>query len=237
MFDPKGPTFFELARQALSSTTKGYDLLAPKFEYTPFRTPDLLIEPLVEVVNREPTLDFLDIACGTGAIARKVAPSVEGRTIGIDISTGMLNEGRALAKTEGVDVIFQEMDLFDMRFHEQFDVVATAGAFGHILEPEQPRFVELVYQALKPGGRFIFITGPMPAKSDPIYWLARGFNAAMHVRNALIQPPFIMFYLTFTLEQASELLWKQGFDIRVEAPWANTDYHRLRLVIARKPHR
>ncbi len=231
MFDPKGPTFFELARQA----TKGYDLLAPKLEYTPFRTPDVLLEAVVEAVRAKPVLDLLDLACGTGAIARKVAPVVQGRTIGIDVSTGMLDEGRALARAEGVDVVFQEMDVFDMRFHEQFDVVATAGAFGHILEPEQPRFVELVYQALTPGGRFIFITGPMPAKSDPAYWLARGFNAAMHVRNALIQPPFIMFYLTFTLEQASELLWKQGFDIRVEDPYADTPYSRLRLVIARKP--
>jgi hypothetical protein len=30
----------ELARQALSSVEGGYDLLAPKFDHTPFRTPD-----------------------------------------------------------------------------------------------------------------------------------------------------------------------------------------------------
>ena len=40
MFHAKGPTFWELAVQALSSTEHGYDLLAPKFDYTPFRTPD-----------------------------------------------------------------------------------------------------------------------------------------------------------------------------------------------------
>ena len=39
MFHPQGPTFWELARQALSSTQRGYDLLAPKFDFTPFRTP------------------------------------------------------------------------------------------------------------------------------------------------------------------------------------------------------
>ena len=49
MFHPKGPTLLELTKQALSSTTKGYDLLAEKFEYTPFRTPDILLEPLVAV--------------------------------------------------------------------------------------------------------------------------------------------------------------------------------------------
>src|SRR5215471_9734038 len=44
MFHGPGPTFFELARQVLSSTEKGYDLLAPKFDLTSFRTPDRLIE-------------------------------------------------------------------------------------------------------------------------------------------------------------------------------------------------
>ena len=43
MFHPDGPTFWELARQALSSTTRGYDLLAPKFDVTPFRTPDVIL--------------------------------------------------------------------------------------------------------------------------------------------------------------------------------------------------
>ena len=44
MFRPGGPTFVELARQALSSVERGYDLLAPKFDLTPFRTHDELLE-------------------------------------------------------------------------------------------------------------------------------------------------------------------------------------------------
>jgi len=234
MFDPKGPTFMELARQALSSTTKGYDLLAPKFEYTPFRTPDELIDPMVHEIKREDVSDLLDLACGTGAIARRCAPHL-GRTLGIDVSTGMLQEARRLAQEEGVHAEFKEMDLFKMPFDTEFDVIATAGAFGHVLPPAQRTFVDVVWRALRPGGRFIFITGPMPPKSDPAYWMARGFNAAMHVRNALIQPPFIMFYLTFTVERASTLLWERGFEIRVEDAYRNTPYHRARLVIARKP--
>ncbi len=122
-----------------------------------------------------------------------------------------------------------------MPFNEEFDVIATSGAFGHILQPDQKKFIDLVWKSLRPGGRFIFITGPMPSVSDPAYWLARGFNAAMHVRNALIDPPFIMFYLTFSLERASALLWERGFEIRTEEPYRGTPYARGRLVIARKP--
>ncbi len=49
MFHPKGPTFLELTRQCLSSTEHGYDLLADKFDYTPYRTP----EEVLQVVKGE----------------------------------------------------------------------------------------------------------------------------------------------------------------------------------------
>ena len=45
MFHPQGPTVWELLVQALSSTEQGYDLLAPKFDSTPFRTPEAILGP------------------------------------------------------------------------------------------------------------------------------------------------------------------------------------------------
>ena len=38
----------------------------------------------------------------------------------------------------------------------------------------------------------------------------------MRVRNALIKPEFVMFYLTFPLERAVELCGEAGFGTRVE---------------------
>ena len=110
MFHPKGPTLRELAVQALSSTERGYDLLAPKFDYTPFRTPDAV---------------------------------------------------------------------------------------------------------LRPGGRLVFVTSPMPPPWSARYWLARGFNAAMHVRNLLVSPPFVMYYLTFLLPDVEPLLRRAGLAVEV----------------------
>ena len=47
MFHPHGPTIRALLVQALSSTARGYDLLAPTFEYTTFRTPDAIVAPAI----------------------------------------------------------------------------------------------------------------------------------------------------------------------------------------------
>ncbi|MBL8917045.1 MAG: SAM-dependent methyltransferase, partial [Archangium sp.] len=66
MFHRDGPSFLELARQALSSTESGYDQLAARFDVTPFRTPDALLTPFFADVFREGPVDSaLDVACGT----------------------------------------------------------------------------------------------------------------------------------------------------------------------------
>src|SRR5881275_1412415 len=95
MFHPKGPTFWELAVQALSSTQRGYDLLAPKFDYTPFRTPDAIVRVVGErLARRGPFADGLDLCCGTGVGLRMLQPLCTRCVVGLDFSAGMLAEAR-----------------------------------------------------------------------------------------------------------------------------------------------
>ena len=53
MFSPQGPSLRELAVQALSSVEGGYDLLAAKFDHTPFRTPDGILDATAVALRRE----------------------------------------------------------------------------------------------------------------------------------------------------------------------------------------
>src|SRR3954469_17035330 len=95
MFHPKGPTFFELAVQALSSTERGYDLLAPKFDYTPFRTPQLILDAVAtRLAPLAPFGSGLDVCCGTGAGMELLRPLCRDRVVGLDFSRGMLQVGR-----------------------------------------------------------------------------------------------------------------------------------------------
>ena len=87
MFHTKGPTFWELTVQALSSTTQGYDLLAPKFEYTPFRTPDLILQKVSDHLQTiGPFARGLDICCGTGAGMKMLRLHCTQQVVGIDLS-------------------------------------------------------------------------------------------------------------------------------------------------------
>ena len=216
MFHPKGPTFMELARQALSSTTRGYDLLAPKFDYTPFRTPVEVLEAAVARVE-EPVGSILDLACGTGAAMEVFREKARDEIWGVDLSEGMLAEARKnLVDAPGdAEVHLVQGDVLALEFEDYFDVVTCFGALGHILRRDQTRFAEGIARALKPGGSFLFVTAPMPPAFSRRWLVSRAFNGAMHLRNALIRPPFIMFYLLFCLEEAREVLEPLGFELEV----------------------
>src|SRR6266513_2759817 len=166
MFHAKGPTFWELAVQALSSTERGYDLLAPKFDYTPFRTPDdVLATVAADLATLGPFDSALDICCGTGAAMRVLRPLCRRRVVGLDFSAGMLAEARRRLADAPGDAALQYVraDALAMPFTEEFDLAVSFGAFGHILLRDQRRFLREVWRALRPGGLFAFVTGRRPA--------------------------------------------------------------------------
>src|SRR5260370_35778865 len=95
MFSPHGPSVRELAMQALASVEGGYDLLAPKFDRTPFRTPDGVLDATAGALR--PLGPFgrgLDVCCGNGAGMRVLRSLCRGPVTGVDFSTGMLAQAR-----------------------------------------------------------------------------------------------------------------------------------------------
>lgn len=225
MFGSQGPTLIELARQALSSTERGYDLLAPKFDHTPFRTPDVVVDAVGRQLAAGPPPRLgLDLCCGTGAGAKMLRRLCSELVVGLDISSGMLDVGRR--RLDGAEVRWVRADAMAPPFGPVFDVVVCLGALGHVVAADQPRFIAEVARVLRPGGRFVFVTSYPPGPASAEFWLAHGFNAAMRVRNAMISPPFVMYYLTFLLPDVRRQLEEAGFAVE-EAPLG-----RLRIVTA-----
>ena len=124
-----------------------------------------------------------------------------------------------------------------MPFNARFDLAVSFGAFGHILPTQEQRFVDEVYKVLVERGRFAFITHRMPSCFSAMYWLARGFNGAMRIRNWLIRPPFIMYYLTFLWPEIGDKLQRAGFDVTVKPLFpGQPKLHLFQFVIAEKKH-
>jgi ubiquinone/menaquinone biosynthesis C-methylase UbiE len=207
-----GPTLRELAVQALSSVERGYDLLAPKFDDTPFRTPDRLLDATAEALDAHgPFGRGLDLCTGTGAGLGVLDRLTTETPTGVDFSEGMLAQARA-AQPEA-DLV--RADARALPFEAAYDLVVSFGAFGHFLPEERPAVFDGVFRALRPGGTFALPTGRMPGKTHPAYWMLLGFDAAMRVRNALWRPSFVMYYRTHPRADVLEDLVAAGFTVSV----------------------
>lgn len=210
MFTPQGPTLRELAVQALSSVERGYDLLAPKFDQTPFRTPDVVLAPVTRALRElGPYGSGLDLCCGTGAGVGVLREVCAGPVAGVDFSAGMLQVARSAEPAAS----YVRGDALALPFGPVFDLVVSFGAFGHFVPGQYAELFTQVRQVLRPGGQFVF---PLPAPARPGsrgYWAMLGFDAAMRVRNAVRRPPFVMYYRVFRLGTVRRELEHAGFDV------------------------
>jgi ubiquinone/menaquinone biosynthesis C-methylase UbiE len=208
VFSPQGPSLLELAAQALSSVERGYDLLAPKFDQTPFRTPEGILDATAGALRPlGPFGQGVDVCCGTGAGMGVLEPLCRGRITGVDFSAGML----AQARSAHPDAEWVRADVRALPFAEAFDLAVSFGALGHFLPAERPALFAGVFRALRPGGLFAFPIGaPQPITSGG-YWALLGFDLAMRVRNALWRPPFVMYYRTCGLPAIHDDLTASGF--------------------------
>src|SRR4029078_12981293 len=83
-------------------------------------------ERVVQTLALEPGEQFLDLACGTGAVALLAAESGAG-TVGLDISPAQLVKARTAAAEAGLDIRFDEGDAQELPYGDAaFDVVASA---------------------------------------------------------------------------------------------------------------
>ncbi|MFD7459748.1 MULTISPECIES: class I SAM-dependent methyltransferase [unclassified Streptomyces] len=220
MFSPEGPSLRELAVQALSSVERGYDLLAPKFDHTPFRTPDSVLDAVGTALRRMgPFGTGLDLCCGTGAGVGTLARVCERGVVGVDFSAGMLDVARRRVRPSagGPALSWVRADARALPFGPAFDVVVSFGAFGHFLPAELPGLFAQVRSVLRPGGRFVFPVVAPPRPASRAYWALLGFDVAMRVRNAVWRPPFVMYYRTFALGEVRRELARAGFAVELYA--------------------
>ncbi|WP_225095957.1 class I SAM-dependent methyltransferase [Streptomyces sp. CoH27] len=241
MFGPEGPRLHELAVQALSSVERGYDLLAPKFDHTPFRTPDEMLESVARALAPlGPFADGLDLCCGTGAGVEALTGLCRRSVTGVDFSAGMLEVARQRVQPPagGPGVAWVRGDARALPFVASFELVVSFGAFGHFLPRELPGLFVQVHSVLRPGGRFAFPVLAPPRPTRPGYWLLLGFDAVMRVRNALWRPPFVMYYRTFRLGDVLRELGHAGFEVELhplpEFGRRDDGSPRARLVVARR---
>lgn len=109
---------------------------------------------LLEYATPQPGEHVLDVACGTGSVARQVAPMVEtqGRIVALDVNPDMLTVARAIPAPAGATIAWQHgnaisLDLADVAF----DLVLCQQGLQFF--PDRTASVREMRRVLTKGGR------------------------------------------------------------------------------------
>lgn len=142
---------------------------------------------------------ILDLGCGTGQLSWKIAES-GAEVIGIDNSPTMIEQAR---KTYS-DLRFEVADGINFHLCSSFDAVFSNAALHWIKEPE--RVIMNIWEALKPGGRFVAEFG---GKGN-LQAIIAAMYSAIEAINYPTKPEMNPWYFPSIAEYAT-LLEKQGF--------------------------
>jgi ubiquinone/menaquinone biosynthesis C-methylase UbiE len=112
--------------------------------------------PLLDDARLAPGDRVLDLACGTGIVARTARERLggTGKVVGVDVSPAMLEVARRVAP----DIEWREGDAgaLPLQEHEQFDVVTCQQGFQFF--PDRAAALDQIRRALAPGGRLAIST-------------------------------------------------------------------------------
>lgn len=111
----------------------------------------------IEAAEPRPGMQVLDVATGTGVIARQLVGLIgdKGRIIGVDKTEEMVEQARLGAQSAGVGrkIEWRVAPAEHLPFGDKsFDLVTCTMAF-HLMKAE--RFIKEAYRVLKAGGRLL----------------------------------------------------------------------------------
>ena len=120
-----------------------------------------LFEPshalLLAELERHRPCRLLDIGCGTGELAGRMA-SRGWSAVGMDLSEPMLHQARAKPSDDGSLAVVTVGDSEHLPFAAaSFDIVTCANSFHHY--PHQDAVVREMFRILRPGGQLYLLDG------------------------------------------------------------------------------
>jgi ubiquinone/menaquinone biosynthesis C-methylase UbiE len=111
---------------------------------------------VIESANPQPGERVLDVACGTGIVARNVAPRVgsQGSVVGLDLSPDMIDVARAEPETDGLAVEWRAGPAERLPFPDgSFDLVLCQ--FGLMFFTDRHAALSEMHRVLRPDGRAV----------------------------------------------------------------------------------
>jgi SAM-dependent methyltransferase len=106
---------------------------------------------VIDRLAPEPGMKWLDLACGTGAVAELAAEKGADVT-GVDLAPALIETAKERARERGLDIDYRVGDCEDLEFEDgAFDVVSST--CGVMFAPDHEATARELARVVKPGGR------------------------------------------------------------------------------------
>jgi trans-aconitate methyltransferase len=163
---------------------------------------------LLNLLDIKRSDDVLDLGCGVGHITRRIRELTEGRVVGVDPSSGMIDEARK--NSAGLDIKFEIRNAEEITYNEQFDVIFCNSSFQWFKVPSLA--IKNCYNALGRGGR-IGIQAPAKKRYGSTFTEAIGkVKKDPRTKNTFAHFKSPWFFLE-TAEDYSEFFRKEKFKV------------------------
>jgi SAM-dependent methyltransferase len=117
---------------------------------------DDLVDMIVALLELEAGDRVLDLACGSGVHARRLAARGLD-VVGVDIAPSLLAHSRQQAQEQGLTTVqFEQGDMRRLAYEEEFDaLLLLSGSFGFFDEDTNLDVLRRIVRALRPGGQVL----------------------------------------------------------------------------------
>ncbi|KAF3890851.1 methyltransferase domain-containing protein [Tolypothrix bouteillei VB521301] len=159
-------------------------------------------EDLLQLLSAQPGESILDVGCGTGQLAAKIADA-GAVVMGIDADVMMVEK----ARQNYPHLKFLVADARDFQVNEPFDAVFSNAALHWI--PQANAVIRCIDRALKPGGRFVAEfggKGNIHAIAEALYDVLR--------ENGLQSPEQLNPWYFPSISEYATCLEQHGFEVR-----------------------
>jgi demethylmenaquinone methyltransferase/2-methoxy-6-polyprenyl-1,4-benzoquinol methylase len=215
------------AAALFDAAAEGYDAWARVFSFGQYGR---WHRALIDALAPTPAGLVLDVCTGTASVAIEIARRRGSRVVGIDISPGMLAEGRRRVEEAGLDrmVTLQRGRAEAVPYPDAtFDAVAVSFLLRYVEDMDAT--MREVVRALKPGGRLALLEFGVP-RPGPLRWAWTVYTRAVmpaatlplspgwrHV-GSFLGPSISSFYRGRTVDDLRRLLERAGLeDVRSRA--------------------
>jgi len=143
-------------KQAIRGT---FDTVAPGYDHPAMAFFPATAARLLAHLQLDPAARLLDVCTGTGMVSLRAAHLLtQGRVVGVDLSSGMLEQAREKARQAALgNIEFQQMDMEALTFaHHSFD--AATCSFGLFFIDDMEQGLREIAARVKPGGKLAIST-------------------------------------------------------------------------------